>query len=187
MMNMVGHPGVLFTLEDLAGAGQSGLSLCLEDIGLGLPVSVDRDAALLLRQLLGHGGNLSLEVIHASLKLGSLVKSSLVLAIGLISLLLKQPELLLGVGLANHGPGLLDDDEPSPISHLKVLPEVPLGNLDQLPLVPLGGVHLAADPLEDLTLDESDPFDDKVVTSLLKLGQSTSSEEDQGVAQPVSL
>merc|ERR1719500_1985967 len=181
------NSGVLLSLEDLILAGQSNISLSLEGIGLGLSVSVNRDAALLLRKLLGHGGDLTLEVIHAALKLGSLVKSSLVLAIGLIGLLLKQPELLLGVGTTNHGPGLLDDDEPSPISHLEVLPEVPLGNLDQLPLVPLGGVHLAADPLEDLTLDESDPFDDKVVTGLLKLSQSTSPEEDQGVAQPVPL
>merc|ERR1719500_341877 len=173
-----GNSGVLLSLEDLILAGESNISLSLEGIGLGLSVSVDRDAALLLRKLLGHSGDLTLEIIHAALKLSSLVKSSLLLA---------QPELLLGVGTTNHGPGLLDDDEPSPISHLEVLPEVPLGNLDQLPLVPLGGVHLATDPLEDLTLDESDPFDDKVVTGLLKLGQSTSPEEDQGVAQPVPL
>merc|ERR1719515_589903 len=56
-----------------------------------------------------------------------------------------------------------------------------------LPLVPLGGVHLATDPLEDLTLDHSDPFDHKVITSLLKLSQSTGPEEDQGVSQPISL
>merc|ERR1719305_1542566 len=174
-----GNSGVLLSLEDLILAGESNISLSLEGIGFGLSVSVDRDAALLLRKLLGHSGDLTLEIIHAALKLSSLVKSSLVLAIGLIGLLLEQPELLLGVGTTNHGPGLLDDDEPSPISHLEVLPEVPLG--------PLGGVHLATDPLEDLTLDESDPFDDKVVTGLLKLGQSTSPEEDQGVAQPVSL
>merc|ERR1711971_1160309 len=68
-----------------------------------------------------------------------------------------------------------------------VLPEVPLGNLNQLPLIPLGGVHLATDPLEDLTLDHSDPFDHEVITSLLELGKSSSPEEDQGVSQPVSL
>merc|ERR1711963_1172197 len=41
--------------------------------------------------------------------------------------------------------------------------------------------------LEDFSLDESDPFDDQVITSLLKTGKSSSSEEDKGVSQPVSL
>merc|ERR1711971_1499079 len=101
-----GNPGVLLSLEDLSLGSQLNISLSLEGIGLGLPVSVDRDAALLLSKLLGHGGNLSLEVIHAALKLGSLVQSSLVLAIGGIGLLLKLPELLLRVGATNHCPGL---------------------------------------------------------------------------------
>merc|ERR1711963_714473 len=41
--------------------------------------------------------------------------------------------------------------------------------------------------LEDFSLDESDPFDDQVITSLLKTSKSSSSEEDKGVSQPVSL
>merc|ERR1739841_363122 len=67
-----GNSGVLLSLEDLILAGQSNISLSLEGIGLGLSVSVNRDAALLFRKLLGHGGDLTLEVIHATLKLSSL-------------------------------------------------------------------------------------------------------------------
>merc|ERR1712176_971160 len=72
-----GNPGVLLSLENISLGGQLNISPSLELISLGLPVSVDRDAALLLSQLLCHGSNLSLEVIHAALKLGSLVQSSL--------------------------------------------------------------------------------------------------------------
>merc|ERR1711963_258227 len=41
--------------------------------------------------------------------------------------------------------------------------------------------------LENFSLDESDPFDDQVITSLLKTSKSSSSEEDKSVSQPVSL
>merc|ERR1711963_455123 len=41
--------------------------------------------------------------------------------------------------------------------------------------------------LEYFSLDESDPFDDQVITSLLKTSKSSSSEEDKGMSQPVSL
>merc|ERR1711963_704348 len=41
--------------------------------------------------------------------------------------------------------------------------------------------------LEDFSLDESDPFDDQVITSLLKTSKSSSSEEDKSVSQSVSL
>merc|ERR1719312_2455627 len=71
--------------------------------------------------------------------------------------------------------------------HGKELPEVPLADLDQFSLVSPLGVLLSADPLEDFSLQESDPFDDQFITALLKLGKSTSSEEDKGVAKPVSL
>merc|ERR1719156_56041 len=141
----------------------------------------------LLLELLGHGCNLISESIKGSLKLSSLVKSSLVLTIGVVGGLLKLSKLLLGVGKTNESSGLLDDNKPSPVSHLEVLSEVPLGNLDELSLVSLHGINSAADSLQDLSLDKSNPFDDQVITSLLKLGKSTSSEEDKGVSKPISL
>merc|ERR1719192_591458 len=56
-----------------------------------------------------------------------------------------------------------------------------------LSLVSLASINLASDPLQHLTLDEAHPFDDEVITSLLKLGKRSGSEEDKGVSQPVSL
>merc|ERR1712012_1205990 len=111
----------------------------------------------------------------------------LVLAIDSVGLLLQQPQLLLGVGHANERSGLLDDDEPSPLSHGHVLPEVALSNLDQLTLISLLLIDDSSSPLEHLSLDEADPFDDQVITSLLKTSKSSSSEEDKGVSQPVSV
>merc|ERR1719228_686866 len=140
-----------------------------------------------LRDEIGAMSNLISESIKGSLKLSSLVKSSLVLTIGVVGGLLKLSKLLLGVGKTNESSGLLDDNKPSPVSHLEVLSEVPLGNLDELSLVSLHGINSAADSLQDLSLDESNPFDDQVITSLLKLGKSTSSEEDKGVSKPISL
>merc|ERR1719400_3022114 len=99
--------------------------------------------------------------------------------------LLRQSQLLLGVGLADHAPGLLDDDEPSPVSHLEVLPEVPLGNLDQLSLISLLSINPASDSHEDLSLDHPHPLQHEVVTSLLQTSQSAGPEEDEGVAEPV--
>merc|ERR550539_980144 len=99
----------------------------------------------------------------------------------------EQVQLLLGIGSSDHGTSSLDDDEPSPLPHGHVLPEVPLGDLDQLPLVPLLGEHISSDPLEDLSLDESHPFDDELITSLLQTSQSSGPEEDESVAQPVSV
>merc|ERR1719412_2946326 len=136
-----GNPGVLLGLEDLNLSGQLSLGGGLDGESLGLSVSVDRDAALLLRQLLGHGTDLVLQSSHVALQLGGLVQSGLVLAVGGVRLLLQLSQLLLGVGEADQGSGLLDDDEPSPVSHLEVLPEVPLGNLDQLSLISLLSVH----------------------------------------------
>merc|ERR1719454_1067045 len=136
------NSGVLLSLEDLHLSGQLSLAAGLGGEGLGLSVGVDRDASLLLRQLLGHGSDLVLQSSHVALQLGGLVQSCLVLAIGGIGGLLQQSQLLLGVGLADHAPGLLDDDDPSPVSHLEVLPEVPLGNLDQLSLISLLGEDL---------------------------------------------
>merc|ERR1719428_2452764 len=176
---------VLLSLEDLNLTGELGLGGGLDGESLGLPVSVDRDAALLLGQLLGHGGDLVLQSSHVALQLGSLVQSSLVLAVGGVGLFLQEPQLLLGVGQTNQTSGLLDDDEPSPVSHLQVLPEVPLGDLDQLPLISLLSINSSSDSLEDLSLDHSDPLEDEVITSLLKTSQSSGSEEDEGVSQPV--
>merc|ERR1711868_100175 len=182
-----GNSGLFLTLEDLGLGGKFDLSLGIQAISLGLSVSVDGDASLFLLELLGHGSNHISESIKGSLKLSSLVKSSLVLTIGVVGGLLKLSKLLLGVGKTNESSGLLDDNKPSPVSHLEVLSEVPLGNLDELSLVSLHGINSAADSLQDLSLDESNPFDDQVITSLLKLGKSTSSEEDKGVSKPISL
>merc|ERR550532_3595765 len=94
------NPGVLLGLEDLHLSGQLSLAAGLGGEGLGLSVGVDRDASLLLRQLLGHGADLVLQSSHVALQLGGLVQSCLVLAIGGIGGLLQQSQLLLGVGLA---------------------------------------------------------------------------------------
>merc|ERR1719192_872733 len=56
-----------------------------------------------------------------------------------------------------------------------------------LSLVSLGSVNLASNSLQHFTLDEAHPFDDQVITGLLKLGKSSSSEEDKSVSQPISL
>merc|ERR1719210_2299314 len=181
------NSGSFFALQNVGFGCQLHLCLSLNLVGLGLSVSVDRDAALLLSQLLGHGTNLVLQTTKTGLKFGSLVKSSLVLTIGVIGLLFKLPEFLLGIGETNKSPGLLDDDKPSPISHLEILSEVPLSNLDKFSLISLGSIDSATNSLESLSLDESDPLEDKIITSLLKLGKSSSSEEDKGVSQPVSL
>merc|ERR1719410_1639927 len=182
-----GNPRVFLGLQDLNLSGQLGLGAGLDGESLGLSVSVDRDAALLLRQLLGHGTDLVLQSSHVTLQLGGLVQSGLVLAVGGIGLLLQLSQLLLGVREANEGSGLLDDDEPSPVSHLEVLPEVPLGNLDQLPLISLLSEDLSSDSHEDLSLNHPHPLQDEVITSLLQTSQSAGPEEDEGVAQPVSL
>merc|ERR1719192_1094846 len=56
-----------------------------------------------------------------------------------------------------------------------------------LSLVSLASIYPASDPLQHLTLDEAHPFDDQVITGLLKLGKRSGSEEDKSVSQPVSL
>merc|ERR1719356_78143 len=181
------NSGLLLALQDLGSRSKFDLSGGLDLVGLGLSVGVDGDAALLLSQLLGHGTNLVLQTSKTGLELSSLVKSGLVLAIGGIGLLFKQSEFLLGIGKTNESSGLLDDDEPSPISHLEILSEVPLSNLDEFSLISLLLIDTSTDSLESFSLDESDPFDDQVITSFLKLGKSSSSEEDKGVSKPVSL
>merc|ERR1719369_2222668 len=70
---------ILLGLQNLYLGGKFGFSGGLDRESLGLPVSVDRDAALLLRELLGHGTNLVLQSSHVALQLGGLVQSSLVL------------------------------------------------------------------------------------------------------------
>merc|ERR1719471_122442 len=152
---------------------------------LGLLVVIHGQIALLLLQL----GQQSLLLLLDGLVL---LKEPLlglhlllVLAVHGIGLLLQQSELLLGVGHSNERTSLLDDDEPSPLSHGHVLPEVPLGDLDQLSLIPLLFVDSGSDSLEDLSLDHSDPLEDELITSLLETSQSSGSEEDEGVSQPV--
>merc|ERR1719195_1671081 len=83
--------------------------------------------------------------------------------------------------------GLLDDDEPAPVSHLEVLPEVPLSHLDQLPLVSLLGIDLSSDSLEDLSLDHPHPLQHEIITGLLQSSKSAGPEEDESVAEPVPI
>merc|ERR1719458_109969 len=163
-------------------------------------------SALLLQKLLISSGLLTglllsdkslLGVVHLNLShqsllllLNGLVLSKqpvlglqllIVLAPGGRGLGLQKLQLLLRVGHANEAPGLLDDHKPSPVPAGQVLSKLPLGNLDQLPLVKLLCVHLAADPLEDLTLDETDPLDDQLVTLLLETTEGSRTEEDKSV------
>merc|ERR1719367_841363 len=182
-----GDPGRFLICENSLGCLQFRFCLSLGGCGLGLPVGVDRDVALLLSQLLAHGLNLSLEAVHAALEVGSDIEGLLVLSIGGVGLLLQKPKLLLGVGQADQAPGLLDEDKPSPVPAGQVLAEVPLADLDQLPLVELLLVDAAADPLEHLTLDHAHPLDHQLVTLLLEGTEGASAEEDKGVSKPVPL
>merc|ERR1719347_1978108 len=182
-----GNPGVLLGGEDCLSVLQ--LSLCL-DLGrscLGLPVGVDGNVALLLSQLLAHGFDLGLQAVHAALEVGGDVKGLLVLAPSLVGLLLQEPQLLLGIGHANQTPGLLDQNKPAPVPAGQILAEVPLSDLDELPLVVLLLVDTTTDSLEALTLDHAHPLDDQLVTLLLEGTKGASTEEDQGVSEPVSL
>ena len=72
---------------------------------------------------------------------------------------LQELQLFSRVGQANEPTSLLDDNEPAPVSHLHVLAELPLGDLDQLALIVLLLVNCSADPLQGLSLEESDQFD----------------------------
>merc|ERR1719204_902958 len=110
-----GNPGRFLRGENSLGFLQLRFCLSLGGSGLGLPVGVDGDVALLLSQLLAHGFDLSLKAIHAALEVGSDIEGLLVLSIGGVGLLLQKPELLLRVGQANQAPGLLDEDEPAPV------------------------------------------------------------------------
>merc|ERR1711899_330843 len=182
-----GNPGRFLICENSLGCLQLRFCLSLGGSGLGLPVGVDGDVALLLSQLLAHGLNLSLKAIHAALEVGGDIEGLLVLTIGGVGLLLQKPELLLGVGQADQAPGLLDQDEPSPVPAGQVLAEVPLTDLDQLPLVELLLVDAATNSLEHLTLDHAHPLDHQLVTLLLKGTEGASTEEDKGVSKPVPL
>ena len=84
-------------------------------------------------------------------------------------------------------PCLLDDDKPAPVPQSHVLSQVPLGDSNQLLLVRSLLVSLASNPLSDLALELAQVIEDKVITSLLEAGQGSGSEEDQGVAESVSV
>merc|ERR1712128_34532 len=90
-------------------------------------------------------------------------------------------------GQTNQTSCLLDNDEPSPISHGKELSEVSLGNLDKFTLVSPLLIPPGASSFENFSLKESKPFDHKPIASLLKTCESTSSEEDQCVSEPIPL
>merc|ERR1719367_2431474 len=181
------NPGGLLLCKNSLGGLQFRFCLSLGGSGLGLPVGVDGDVALLLSQLLAHGVDLSLEAVHAALEVGSDVEGLLVLTIGGVGLLLQKPELFLRVGQSDQAPGLLDEDEPSPVPAGQVFAEVPLADLDQLPLVELLLVDAATDPLEHLPLDHAHPLDHQLVTLLLQGTKGASAEEDKGVSEPVPL
>merc|ERR1719204_2774812 len=181
------NSGSLLGGQVLLLGGQLNLGLSLHLGSLGLSVSVDGQVALLLLQLGGQRLDVILEGIHLSLQGGSNIKSLLVLAVGFIGLLLQKPKLLLGVGHANKRTSLLDDDEPSPISHGHVLSELPLADHNKFSLSTLLLIDNIPQPLVDLTLQVPDKLHDDLITSLLKLGQSASLEEDQSVTKTVAV
>merc|ERR1719204_2474647 len=181
------NSGSLLGGQVLLLGGQLNLGLSLHLGSLGLSVSVDGQVALLPLQLGGQRLDVILEGIHLSLQGGSNIKSLLVLAVGFIGLLLQKPKLLLGVGHANKRTSLLDDDEPSPISHGHVLSELPLADHNKFSLSTLLLIDNIPQPLVDLTLQVPDKLHDDLITSLLKLGQSASLEEDQSVTKTVAV
>ena len=73
---------------------------------------------------------------------------------------LQERQLLRRVGQANEPTSLLNDNKPTPISHLHVLAELPLGDLDQLALIILLSVNKSTDPFESFSLNHSDQFED---------------------------
>merc|ERR1719445_473996 len=154
---------------------------------LGLLVVVDRQVTLLLLQLGHQSLLLILDGFILLQESGLGLELFIILAPDRVGLLLQNSEFLLRVGHSNEWTSLLDDDKPSPFSHGHVLSEVSLSNLDQFSLVSLLFIDGISGPLENFSLDESDPFNDQVITSLLKTGKSTSSEEDKSVSKPVSL
>merc|ERR550519_2845153 len=181
------HPGGLLTLKNGLCLLQLGLCSRLCCSRLCLPVSVDRDVALLFSQLLAHGLDLVLEGVHGAIEVGSDLESLLVLSPCCIGLLLQHPQLLFWVRQADGCPGLLDQDEPAPVPAGEVLAEVPLANLDQLPLVELLLVDVATNPLENFSLDEPHPLDHQFVTLLLQATKGSGTEEDKSVSEPVPL
>merc|ERR1719445_338288 len=154
---------------------------------LGLFVVVDRQVTLLLLQLSHQSLLLILDGFILLQESGLGLELFIILAPDGVGLLLQNSEFLLRVGHSNKWTSLLDDDEPSPFSHGHVLSEVSLSNLDEFSLISLLLKDGGSSPLENLSLDESDPFNDQVITSLLKTGKSSSSEEDKSVSKPVSL
>merc|ERR1719273_1472308 len=190
-----GHVDILNVLLDdhtlglehlLVGGGLLAISLHLSKFVLGC----SKDD--LQVSLLGRGLGLSLMVLgEVSLGFGDFGQESFLLGfnrhvvlletslglelfiistIGGVGLFLQKSQLFLWVRLADHRPGLLDEDKPSPASQLHVFAEVPLGHDQQLPLVPLLEIGCILDPLQDLSLEEANQLKDNVVTSLLETG-----------------
>merc|ERR1719323_2900342 len=181
------HPGGLLRGKRSLRLLELGLSGSLCCSCLCLPVGVHRNVTLLLSKLLAHGLDVVLEGVHAAIKVGGHLQGLLVLTPGRVSLLLQQPQLLFRVGQANQTPGLLDQDKPAPVPASEVLAEVPLSDLNELPLVVLLLVDTGAHPLQHLTLDHADPLDHQLVTLFLKGTKGASTEEDEGVSEPVPL
>merc|ERR1712117_302661 len=148
---------------------------------------VDRQVTLLLLKLSQKSLLLFLDGLIFFQKSGLSLDLFIVLAIDRVGLFLKNSQFFLRVRHTNEWSGLLDDDKPSPFSHGHVFSEVSLSNLDQFSLISLLLIDTGSCPLEDFSLDESHPFDDQVISGLLKASKSSSSEEDKSVTQSVSL
>jgi len=174
------HGNELFTCTN-----ECFLSSILLRIHLGLLVMVLRQVALLSFNLLHQSLPLNLEGDNVFFQSCLGVELLLIGTISIVCLLFQHPQLILQVDLANEWPGLLDDDEPSPVSERHELPEVPLDNLHKLPLVPLLGKALPCNGTKDFTLQPSDQLQDNTITSLLKASQSSSPEEDLGVSKTI--
>merc|ERR1719204_787425 len=101
---------------------------------LSLTILILRKIALLRSKLVSEGLVLLVEVLVGTFKFLCDIQCLFILAPGLIGPLLKHPQLILKVDLANEWLSLLDDDEPSPVPEGHVLPEVSLDDLHQLPL-----------------------------------------------------
>merc|ERR1711892_466443 len=180
------------TLEDFSQKNflfTSKLNFCLTLDGnsLSLSVCVYRDISLLFVELCGHSANFILNRSQLAGKAFSYIKSILVFAKSGSGLCFKKFKLFRRIGQTNQTSCLLDNYEPSPISHGKELSEVSLGNLDKFTLVSPLLINPGTDSFENFSLEESEPFDHKPIASLLKTCKSTSSEEDQCVAEPIPL
>ena len=166
----------------LLGISQLLLKLLLLTIGSSLSVVVLAQVALLFLNL-GHEHLLLLSQHLVFLQqLHLLVHLHLVIVIDGSTLCLQPSQLLVGIQSANHGTSGLDENEPSPVTEVEVLLELPLCHLDQLPLVVLLLVPRYQHTLEHFSLELPDQTVHQPVPALLHHTESTGAEEDDGVS-----